>query len=188
MVLMLARFVAELANLQMRGDQPYVGHSAFAHKGGVHVSAVLKDSATYEHIKPELVGNRQRVLVSDLSGRSNILYKAQEFGVDVEELKPAVRSVLAEVKELENRGFQFEGAEASFELLMQKGLNGQKARSFRLIGFRVIVQVAKRDIGALPREGQSGGAPRLPPQSKSASGYGLRRQSEAATALWLWLR
>jgi 2-isopropylmalate synthase len=133
----VSHFVWELANQEPNKRQPFVGLSAFAHKGGIHVAAVQKNPLTYEHIDPELVGNRQRVLVSDLSGRSNILYKAQEFGVDVEAVKPAARKVLAEVKELENRGFQFEGAEASFELLMQKGLNG-KVRSFRLIGFRVI--------------------------------------------------
>jgi len=140
----LSHFVWELANLEPNKRQPFVGLSAFAHKGGIHVAAVQKNPLTYEHIDPALVGNRQRVLVSDLSGRSNILYKAQEFGVDVEELKPAVRQVLAEVKDLENRGFQFEGAEASFELLMQKGLNG-KMRSFRLIGFRVIDEKRKED-------------------------------------------
>src|ERR1019366_9326735 len=78
----VARYIAELANLQLRNDQPYVGHSAFAHKGGVHVSAVLKDSATYEHVKPELTGNRQRVLLSDLSGRGNVLYNLKQHGLD----------------------------------------------------------------------------------------------------------
>ncbi len=141
----LSHFVWELANAEPNKRQPFVGLSAFAHKGGIHVAAVQKNPLTYEHIDPAVVGNRQRVLVSDLSGRSNILYKAQEFGLDVEELKPAVRSVLAEVKELENRGFQFEGAEASFELLMQKGVNGRKARNFRLIGFRVIDEKRKED-------------------------------------------
>jgi 2-isopropylmalate synthase len=140
----LSHFVWELANLEPNKRQPFVGLSAFAHKGGLHVAAVQKNPLTYEHINPTVVGNRQRVLVSDLSGRSNILYKAQEFGVDVETVKPAVKQVLAEVKELENKGFQFEGAEASFELLMQKGLNG-KVRSFRLIGFRVIDEKRKED-------------------------------------------
>jgi 2-isopropylmalate synthase len=134
----LSHFVWELANLEPNKRQPYVGLSAFAHKGGVHVAAVQKNPQTYEHIDPALVGNRQRVLVSDLSGRGNILYKAKEFGLDPEEVTPAVRKVLAEVKELENRGFQFEGAEASFELLLQKTANGRRSRFFRLIGFRVI--------------------------------------------------
>ena len=77
----VARYIAEVANLPVRNDQPYVGHSAFAHKGGVHVSAVLKDSSTYEHVKPEGVGNRQRVLLSDLSGRGNVLYKLKQHGL-----------------------------------------------------------------------------------------------------------
>ncbi len=140
----LSHFVWELANVEPNKRQPFVGLSAFAHKGGLHVAAVQKNRLTYEHIDPELVGNRQRVLVSDLSGRSNILYKAREFGVDVEEVKPSVRKVLAEVKELENQGFQFEGAEASLELLLQKNLNG-KTRHFRLIGFRVIDEKRKED-------------------------------------------
>jgi 2-isopropylmalate synthase len=140
----LSHFVYELANLEPNKRQAFVGQSAFAHKGGIHVAAVQKNPQTYEHIDPQLVGNRQRVLVSDLSGRSNILYKANEFGVELDVQNPAVRLVLAELKDLENRGFQFEGAEASFELLMQKGLNG-KARNFRLIGFRVIDEKRKED-------------------------------------------
>jgi 2-isopropylmalate synthase len=134
----LSHFVWELANVEPNKRQAYVGLSAFAHKGGVHVSAVQKNPLTYEHIDPTLVGNAQRVLVSDLSGQSNILYKAREFGLDTEEMKPSARKVLAEVKERENQGFQFEGAEASLELLMQRGMNGEKVRNFRLIGFRVI--------------------------------------------------
>lgn len=141
----LSHFVWELANLEPNKRQPYVGLSAFAHKGGVHVAAVQKNAQTYEHIDPSLVGNRQRVLVSDLSGKGNILYKAKEFGLDLESLKPSVRRVLQEVKELESRGFQFEGAEASFELLLQKGLNGKRTRHFRLIGFRVIDEKRTED-------------------------------------------
>ena len=157
----LSHFVWELANAEPNKRQPFVGLSAFAHKGGIHVAAVQKNPLTYEHIDPELVGNRQRVLVSDLSGRSNILYKAQEFGVDVEEVKPSVRKVLAEVKELENQGFQFEGAEASLELLLQKNIKG-KTRHFRLIGFRVIDEKRKEDEPPLSEatimiEGPDGG-------------------------------
>ncbi|MBI4515354.1 MAG: citramalate synthase [Deltaproteobacteria bacterium] len=133
----LSRFVYELANLEPHKRQPYVGVSAFAHKGGVHVAAVQKNPLTYEHIDPAVVGNQQRVLVSDLSGRANIAFKAQEFGIDLASSDPNVRRVLNELKELEHQGFQFEGAEASFELLLQKGLN-QRVRYFRLIGFRVI--------------------------------------------------
>ncbi len=139
-----ARFVYELANLPHQKHQPYVGDSAFAHKGGIHVSAVLKSPLTYEHIRPELVGNHQRVLVSDLSGRSNIIYKAQEYGVDVESGAGVVQDVLAELKSLEHRGFQYEGAEASFELLIQKALK-KKQRYFKLLGFRVIDEKKAED-------------------------------------------
>jgi 2-isopropylmalate synthase len=134
----VSHFVYELANLEPNKRQPFVGQSAFAHKGGLHVAAVQKNPETYEHIDPDLVGNTQRVLVSDLSGRSNLLYKAQEFGVDLESNAPAVKALLEELKDLEARGFAFEGAEASFELLMRKALDGDRMRHFRLIGFRVI--------------------------------------------------
>jgi 2-isopropylmalate synthase len=113
-----------------------VGNSAFAHKGGVHVSAVMKNAKTYEHIDPEWVGNRRRVLVSDLSGSSNVVYKAKEFHLDLNSKDPKVTHILKELKELENKGFQFEGAEASFEILMKKAL-GKHRNFFRLIGFRV---------------------------------------------------
>jgi 2-isopropylmalate synthase len=135
----LSHFVYELANLPPRKDQPYVGQSAFAHKGGVHVAAVRKNRLTYEHVNPEAVGNVQRVLISDLSGRANILHKAEQFGVNLESKDPKIQELLRQLKELENEGYQYEGAEASFELLMQRAL-GKKVRFFRLIGFRVIDQ------------------------------------------------
>ncbi|HYR96836.1 MAG TPA: citramalate synthase, partial [Candidatus Binatus sp.] len=134
----VSHFVYELANVEPNKRQPFVGQSAFAHKGGLHVAAVQKNPETYEHMDPELVGNLQRVLVSDLSGRSNLLYKAQKFGLDLETNKPAVAALLQELKDLEARGFAFEGAEASFELLMRKAIEGDRVRYFRLIGFRVI--------------------------------------------------
>jgi 2-isopropylmalate synthase len=140
----LSRFVYELANQEPAKRQPFVGASAFAHKGGLHVAAVQKNPETYEHVVPTLVGNSQRVLVSDLSGRSNILYKAAEFGLEIDSDSPAVKRLLGELKDLENAGFQFEGAEASFELLMQKAING-KVRHFRLIGFRVIDEKRTED-------------------------------------------
>ncbi|MGH7858361.1 MAG: citramalate synthase, partial [Candidatus Binatia bacterium] len=138
----LSHFVYELANLPPRKEQPYVGQSAFAHKGGVHVAAVRKNPLTYEHVNPEVVGNVQRVLISDLSGRANILHKAEEFGLNLESKDPKIQGLLQQLKELENAGYQYEGAEASFELLMQRALGG-KVRFYRLIGFRVIDQKNK---------------------------------------------
>jgi 2-isopropylmalate synthase len=139
-----SRFVYELANLRPWTHQPYVGKSAFAHKGGVHVSAIQRNPETYEHIRPELVGNVQRVLVSDLSGRSNVLYKAEEFGIDLESDDPTVVKILDDLKEMENQGYQFEGAEASFELLMNRAL-GKRRKFFDLQGFRVVVEKRKED-------------------------------------------
>ena len=119
----VCRFISELANLPLRNDQPFVGKSAFAHKGGVHVSAVLKDSATYEHIKPELVGNRQRVLVSDLSGRGNIMYKLKQHGL-ADRLDEGARGELLErIKQMEYEGYELEAAEGTFELLVREALH-----------------------------------------------------------------
>ncbi len=118
----VCRFVAELANLPLRNDQPFVGKSAFAHKGGVHVSAVLKDSATYEHIQPERVGNRQRVLVSDLSGRGNILYKLKQHGLAERLAEDARRELLERIKQMEYEGYELEAAEGTFELLVREAL------------------------------------------------------------------
>lgn len=140
----VSRFVSELANLPHPKSLPYVGESAFAHKGGVHVSAIRKSPLTYEHIQPEQVGNRQRVLISDLSGESNILYKAAEFGIDLESRDPTVRKILNQLKELEHQGFQFEAAEGSFEILMKKALKEHK-KFFELLGFRVIVEKKQED-------------------------------------------
>jgi 2-isopropylmalate synthase len=135
----LARFVSELANRKPWPAQPYVGDSAFAHKGGMHVSAVLKHPETYEHIDPEAVGNRRRVLVSELSGVSNIVWKAREYGIDLDRGTPESRRILDQLKALEDQGFQFEGAEASFELLMERAL-GRHRPYFELLAYRVIVE------------------------------------------------
>ncbi len=143
-----SRFVNEIANLRHFKRQPYVGESAFAHKGGMHVSAIAKRPETYEHIRPELVGNSRRILISDLAGRSNVLRKAEEFGLHIDKDSPQLMEILATIKDLENRGFQFEAAEASFELLMKKTL-GLHRRFFDLIGFRVIVEKRKEGEEAL---------------------------------------
>jgi 2-isopropylmalate synthase len=134
----------ELANIQPNKRQAYVGDSAFAHKGGLHVSGVLKNRETYEHIDPDLVGNRQRVLVSDLSGRSNVVYKGKEYGIDLKDAGDAVKNILRRTKELEGQGYEFQAAEASFELLIQEAL-GKKKKNFNLVGFRVIDEKRKED-------------------------------------------
>ncbi len=139
-----SRFVYELANMPHSRHQPYVGDAAFAHKGGIHVSAVVRSPETYEHVRPELVGNIRRVLVSDLSGKSNLLYKAAEYGLDISSKAEVVQNLLHELKSLEHQGFQFEGAEASFELLIQKALKKRK-RYFKLLGFTVIDEKTRED-------------------------------------------
>jgi 2-isopropylmalate synthase len=144
----VSRFVNELANIMHFKRQPYVGDSAFAHKAGMHVSAILKSSETYEHIRPELVGNSQRVLVSDLAGRSNIIRKAAEFGIKVNPKSPKLQKVVERLKDLEGQGFQFEGAEGSFELMMKKAL-GKKWKFFDLVGFRVFISKRREGEAAL---------------------------------------
>src|SRR6266571_434704 len=128
-----ANFVSEIANLSLDSRAAFIGDSAFAHKGGVHVSAVERNPQTYEHIRPEAVGNRRRVLVSDLSGRANLLAKARELGIEIHD----EQHVLDELKRLEHDGYEFEAAEASFELLVQR-LRGAHQPYFELLGFRVI--------------------------------------------------
>jgi 2-isopropylmalate synthase len=137
----VARFASELANRKPWDAQPYVGDSAFAHKGGMHVSAVVKHPETYEHLDPAAVGNHRRVLVSELAGRSNVLWKAREYGIDLDHDTPDSRRILDELKALEDQGFQFEGAEASFELLMERAL-GRFKPHFDLEAYRVIVEEA----------------------------------------------
>jgi len=140
----VSRFASELANRKPWDAQPYVGDSAFAHKGGMHVSAVLKHPETYEHIDPEAIGNRRRVLVSELSGKSNILWKAREYGIDLDHATPDSRRILDQLKALEDQGFQFEGAEASFEILMERAL-GHHQPYFSLEAYRVIVEEQSAD-------------------------------------------
>lgn len=131
----LSRFTNEIANLDPVDSAPYVGRSAFAHKGGIHVSAVMKTPETYEHVAPEKVGNRRNVLVSDLSGRSNIRYKAQELGIELDADGEARRAV-ERIKELEHLGYEFQGAEASFELLLRT-IRGEAPDFFALERLRV---------------------------------------------------
>lgn len=132
----LSAYIYDVANLAPVDNQPYVGRSAFAHKGGIHVSAVMRNESTYEHIDPGLVGNLRRVLISELSGRSNLQAAARAMGIALPEGTP--ERVVQKVKELENQGYAFEGADASLELLLRRELGTWLPR-FQLKGFRVTV-------------------------------------------------
>ena len=133
----LSRFVAEVANLALDDHTPYVGPSAFAHKGGIHVAAMRKNEASYQHIDPALVGNHQRTVISELSGRGNVLEKAAEYGVDTSSAQ--AREVLQQIKELEAQGFAFESAEASMSLMLHRLQPGYEP-PFELLDFTVLVQ------------------------------------------------
>ena len=133
----LALFVDDLANIRPDIKQPFVGDSAFAHKGGMHVNAVEKTPRSYEHIVPELVGNCRRVLVSELSGRSNIFMKARKLGISLVKDSPEAREILQQLKRLEHAGYEFEAADASFQILVQKLLKKYKP-FFNLLGYRVV--------------------------------------------------
>jgi 2-isopropylmalate synthase len=132
----MSRFVSSTANMSHDSHLPFVGSSAFAHKGGIHVSAINKDSRTYEHISPEIVGNKRRVTISEQSGKSNILFKAEEFGINLSDNRSA-SEILRTVKDLEDRGYQYEGAEGSLELVMREVI-GEYKPYFNLRGFRII--------------------------------------------------
>jgi len=135
----VSRFVAELSNVIPRPNQPFVGATAFAHKGGVHVNAVMKDPATYEHIDPARLGNQRKILVSELSGRSSLVLKAQDLALNLSKNTPTAKRLLARLQQLEHQGYHFEAAEGSFELLLQRTLNRLKP-FFTLGGFRVVVE------------------------------------------------
>jgi len=137
-----SKFVSQIANLPHRKDLPFVGESAFAHKGGVHVSAVIKDAATYEHVVPEKVGNARRVLVSELSGKSNLLYKAKEMRWEIGEHDEHLRPALNRIKKLENQGYEFEAAEASVRVLLETTLSGDK-QFFTIDNFRVVTDMRR---------------------------------------------
>jgi 2-isopropylmalate synthase len=134
----LSTFVDDLANVRPDIRQPFVGATAFAHKAGIHVNAIEKVAHSYEHIAPETVGNRRRVLISDLSGRSNILMKAHELGMDLSKDTPEVRDILKQLKQLEHAGYEYEAADASFHILVQKLLKQHKP-FFQLLAYRVIM-------------------------------------------------
>ena len=131
-----SRFVSEVVNLAPDEHAPFVGRSAFAHKGGIHVSAVERNPLTYEHIQPEQIGNRRRIVISEQAGLSNVLAKARSFGIELDKQNPQARQILQRLKDLESEGYQFEAAEASFELLMREGL-GKRPLFFEIKGFQV---------------------------------------------------
>ncbi|MFO7821634.1 MAG: citramalate synthase [Lentisphaeria bacterium] len=135
----LSNFVFDMANQRPENHQPYTGTSAFAHKGGMHVNAVQKNPVTFEHIDPEIVGNERRILVSDLSGGTNIMMKAAEHDIQLDQKGPEVRQILQELKKLEAQGYEYEAADGSFWLLIQKTLK-KHSPFFHLEGFRVIIE------------------------------------------------
>ncbi len=131
-----SRLISEIVNLAPDEHAPFVGRSAFAHKGGIHVSAVQRNPLTYEHIQPEAIGNQRRIVISEQSGLSNVLSKARSFGIELNKQDPTCRQILERLKALVSQGYQFEVAEASFELLIRCAL-GQRQEMFQLKGFQV---------------------------------------------------
>jgi 2-isopropylmalate synthase len=145
----VSHFVAELANMATSTHLPFVGSSAFTHKAGLHVSGLMKWEESYQHISPDLVGNSPKVVISELSGKGNIAYKAKELGVSLPPKGKKARELLERIKYLESRGFQYEGADASFELLLQRAQTKYR-RPFELIDFMVVVEKHRR----LPTHGE----------------------------------
>jgi len=141
----LSLYVNELANLVPQNNQPFVGSSAFAHKGGMHVDAVKKNPLSFEHIKPEIVGNRREIVASELSGKSTIIFKAKEFGLALSKDSEAVALLLDKLKNLENQGYHFEAADASLELLMKRIIGGHK-KFFTMEGFSIYVGERKNRL------------------------------------------
>ena len=138
----LSRYVSETANLVPLNSRPFVGKSAFAHKGGIHVSAIMKTPRAYEHMDPRQIGNKRRVLVSDLSGKSNVEYKAKELGVELGKNGLDSRKIASEIKQLEQEGYQYDTADGSFKILLEK-FTDQFKPLFELESFRVTIEKDK---------------------------------------------
>ena len=145
----VSHYVSEIANMRQKDNQPFVGRSAFAHKGGVHVNAVMKNPQTYEHVKPEEIGNHRRILISELSGKTSIILKAKDMEMDLSKDDPQTKKILRLVQNLENQGYYFEAADGSFELLMKRALKKHKP-FFTLQGFNVNIE--KREDNTLISE------------------------------------
>ena len=144
----LSRTVAEIANLALPLQQPFVGHGAFAHKGGQHVAAMLRHSDSYQHIDPSVVGNEPRVLVSEQSGRGNILAKAREFGLELDRDDPQTKWLVQHLKELEHQGYSYEAADASFEMLLRR-LQPDYVAPWKVADFTTLV---RKDGGSVHAE------------------------------------
>lgn len=145
----VSRYIDEISNMKPQDNQPFTGRSAFAHKGGVHINAVMKNPATYEHTMPENVGNHRRILVSELSGKTSIILKAREMELDLTKDDPKTKRILRLIQSMENQGYHFEAADGSFELLMKRALKKYKPY-FSLGGFKVNIE--KRDDNTLISE------------------------------------
>jgi 2-isopropylmalate synthase len=135
----ISHFISEISNLKHKNDQPYVGQSSFAHKGGMHINAIIKNPKTYEHIDPSLVGNTRRVLVSELAGKSGVLTRAKDLNLNISKNSPDAKKILQLVQKLEHKGYHFEAAEASFEILMRRTLK-KLGKFFELESFRVTTE------------------------------------------------
>ncbi len=135
----VSHFVSEISNMKQRDEQPYTGASAFAHKGGVHINAVMKNPKTYEHIEPALVGNKSRILVSELAGKTGVFIRAQGLDLNLNKDDPQTKKILELIQRLEHEGYHFEAADASFELLMKRALKKYN-KFFDLTGFRVVIE------------------------------------------------
>lgn len=135
----VSHFTAEISNMRIKSDQPFVGESAFAHKGGMHINAVMKNPKTYEHIDPALVGNHRRILISELGGKTGIMLRAKAMNLDLTKENPKTKKLLKLIQDLEHKGYHFEAAEASLELLMKKSLK-KINKFFELEGFRVVIE------------------------------------------------
>ncbi len=135
----LSHFVSEVSNMTHRDNHPFIGRSAFAHKGGVHIDAMIKNSAAYEHMSPDLIGNKRKFVVSELAGKSTLVVKARELEFDLDKKSDAAKNLHKLIQKLEKQGYQFEAADASFKLLLQKELKKYK-KSFELLGFKVNVE------------------------------------------------
>jgi len=148
----VSHYVYEMANLPGKSDQPFVGKNAFSHKGGIHISAMLKNIKTYEHIDPELIGNARNIKVSELAGKSSILHMAEKFNIPLTESNPKVNAILKVIKEKENQGYSFEGAEGTLEILMRgmdmniQDPNYYRKKFFELEGFRVLTEMYKDNL------------------------------------------